>query len=518
MAPTAKNAGGNMPFIVSTGAKLDPELRKFVRSHVMQGKNRGRILRPRYQKSVELNVKESNKGTSSKDDECADESQAPAYPPTIPNRVGSDLSFMPLADTMDESTVSVIIEFSTIAKKALFPLESCINFGPRTKAWMEALSVDPAYLNAMAFSAKSYFDLKRGDMSSSGPAVADPHVVKTLRLLRERLELPAHGDMTQFLSGTAAVVLCLAFHAHIVGEYEAARHHMLGLRRIVDLGGGLSGLKDNVKVIVEILRCDIGMALHSGFKPIFFADLEQEPYWPYPDYSLYVYDSTSVIFTSSVEEEIFLSILEPDVAIAWRVIKQFTVYVNHAAVTGFKLPKEALLDSMASVMYRLLHKSSLFARGSFDEAVRLGLLAFSSSIFLQWAGVRLPYTHFPAVYRDCLVNLDLESADSSLASASSARTLAPAVDESGGNPPSPWSSRLLIWLLTVGYISILDSSDGDAWLKPWLRVNLELCEMRSWPAMHHVLNSFMWAKPVHDSPGEALFNSTMSLSPCTGFC
>ncbi|KAI0890467.1 uncharacterized protein GGS22DRAFT_13939 [Annulohypoxylon maeteangense] len=498
-----------MPFIMSTGTKKpDPELRKMIRSHVMKGKNRGRILRPNYQKAVELEVIVDPDGNIPKLDNGGSWSLVvPEYLPAIPRNIGSDLSLIRFADEIDEPTVNTIIEFSTIAKKALFPLESCIDFGPKKREWMEDLTKDAAYLHAMAFSAQGYFDLRRGRAPSTSSALTDPHVVKTLRLLRERLETVDHGDMMQFLAKTAAIVLCLAFHAHLTGDYYAARHHINGLRRIVDLSGGFGVLKHNAKAIVEVLRCDIGMALHSGTRPVFFSDLEREPYWPYPDFAAHACDPAWPLL-NAVEDEPFLGILDGEIATAWRVTKRFSTLLNHAADTRSKLPQDYLLDTMASVAYRLLHKSSLFPRSSLDEAMRLGILVFVSNIFLQWAGVRLPYTHFPAAYRDCLVNLNLKSLDLSL----SIPTIS---DDSSdvSNPPPLWSSQLLLWLLTIGRISIFDSSDGDRWLKPWLRVNLDLCGVRSWSAMRGVLDSFMWVGIVHDVPGKSLFDSTMSASP-----
>ncbi|OTA55494.1 hypothetical protein K449DRAFT_175142 [Hypoxylon sp. EC38] len=507
---SATKSSGDMPFIVSTGTKKpDPELRKLIRSHVMKGKNRGRVLRPKYKIIADTgSIIHPSDSTPSSDDVSTDNSPVPAHLVTIPRKVGSDISLTRFADTIEDSTASVIIQFSTIAKRALFPLESCINFDPKEKT-LEALAVDAAYLHAMAFSAQAYFDLLRGHRPYDRAAVASPHVIKTLQLLRQRLDAPEHDDRAKFLSSTAAVVLCLTFHAHIMGDHEAARHHMLGLRKIVDIGGGLPVLKQNIKGTIEILRCDIGMALHSGTKPLFFADLAREPYWPYPDFAAYIHDDASLgICSSSATEEPFLQTLDNDLATAWRTTAQFTTLINHATATHRKLPKEVLLDAMASITYRLLHISfpststSTSTSTSLSEAVRLGLLAFSSNIFLQWAGVRLPYTYFPAAYRNSLLNFNL--------------TLEFPVsipDDDDGTRSTNSLPRLLIWLLTIGSVSVFnDSSDSDVWLKPWLRVNLEVCGVRSWVAMREVLDSFMWVGLVHDMPGKALFDSTVSIN------
>ncbi|OTB07647.1 hypothetical protein M426DRAFT_268086 [Hypoxylon sp. CI-4A] len=498
MASGSRDSGG-IPFIVSTGTnKPGPEMRKFIRSHVMIGKNRGKTLRPKYEKVVKSKSTRNADGKTLSSADIAENSPAVAYAPVlpIPRKVGSELSLIRFADNIEEPAVTCIMEFSSIAKKALFPLESCVNFGPREKGWVEALTVDAAYLHAMAFSAQAYFDLLAGRSTYDSPVSAYPHVVKTLRLLRERLETPDRDTMVRGLSSTAAVVLCLAFHAHIMGDYQAVRHHMVGLRKIVDLKGGLLNLRGDLKLALEILRCDIGMAFHSGLQPLFFSEPTKEPHWPYPDFE--AHDAPAIIDSGG---DPCLESLDTHLRDAWRSMKQFAAHVNRAGVTHRKLPKELLLESMASIMYRLLHMSELFKQGSLDEAVRLGLLAFASSVFLQWAGVRLPYMHFPATYRDSLFGLDLSRAPAYLAAGD---------DTASSRSPSP---QLLLWLLKVGAVSVFGDADNDTWLKPWLRVNIELCGVDSWPAMSGVLNSFMWVGLVHDKPGKAIFDSTVSLSP-----
>ncbi|KAI8965291.1 hypothetical protein F5Y11DRAFT_344733 [Daldinia sp. FL1419] len=492
MAPATKSSG-SMPFIVSTSTKKpDPEMRKFIRSHVMMGKNRGKILRPKYNQAGGWSNHQSSHNSRSRpgpEEEYDEDSPIILTPVTVPQRVGGDLSFVRFADTIEDSRVSVILEFSSIAKKVLFPLEPYIAFAAREKSgWMEALTIDAAYLHALAFSTQAYFDLLSGRTLSRGSTSAYPHMLKALRLLRERLDAEQDVAVKSSFS-TAAVVLCLAFHAHITGEHGTARHHMLGLRKIVDLRGGLTGL-GNTKLVIELLRCDMGMALNNGTKPIFFSDLVQEPYWPYPDFTQYN-------ITPNPEDEPFPT-LDTELAIVWCNMKQFCALVNHTAAAGHKLSEEILLDSMASVMYRLLH--TCFARGSLSEVVRLGLLAFCSSVFLQWTSVRLPYTYFPAVYRDNLMNLEFLIADCDYT-----------------NTDSFSVPRLLVWLLMVGAVSAFDGPDSETWLKPWLRVNLELCDIDSWSTMRAVLDSFMWIGLVQDTLTRSIFESAMSSRLYLGF-
>lgn len=169
-----------------------------------------------------------------------------------------------------------------------------------------------------------------------------------------------------------------------------------------------------------------------------------------------------------------------DLAEAWRFLKRFCSTINSAAVRNRQLPKETLLNAMASVMYRLLYMKS-FDPSSLDEAVRLGLLAFSSHIFLNWQGVKPKHTYLPDTYRSCLLNLKL---------------------------PSTLPSQILVWLLMVGSLSIFNPAD-DAWLMPWLRSSIELCEAQGWNEMRGQLKEFPWIDMLHDKPGRSIFDAAV---------
>lgn len=50
------------------------------------------------------------------------------------------------------------------------------------------------------------------------------------------------------------VVLILACHAHRLGQYSLAKNHMIGLRKIIDMRGGIAALKTRTKLLIEIIR------------------------------------------------------------------------------------------------------------------------------------------------------------------------------------------------------------------------------------------------------------------------
>lgn len=80
----AASAAG-MPFVNSTSIdKADPETRKLIRSHCMLGKNRGKILHSRRKPKREILVEATS---------------------AVPNKLGSELSLLQFADSIEPSTL-----------------------------------------------------------------------------------------------------------------------------------------------------------------------------------------------------------------------------------------------------------------------------------------------------------------------------------------------------------------------------------------------------------------------------
>jgi hypothetical protein len=157
-------------------------------------------------------------------------------------------------------------------------------------------------------------------------------------------------------------------------------------------------------------------------------------------------------------------------------MSDFCLVINFAVDSELRISTETFLDTLTSVIYRLLDMS--FEAGSKDKAVRLGLLAFLCGVFLQWKHLGMSYPHFTSIYRSCLAGLPSE------------RIL----------------SELMVWLLMVGAVSVFDETD-DGWLKPLLRVAISLCGIDEWSEMQELLKEFMWIGLVYDKSGKSVFDS-----------
>ncbi|KAM7187329.1 hypothetical protein V8F33_011319 [Rhypophila sp. PSN 637] len=312
-----------MPFIVSTGPpgvkQIDKRTRKLIRSHVMIGRNLGSTLPKRASKTTDSSEartrdsqaqsepdqrkstkdKRSSKNPSSVARQLSEAQIAEARvvfgilsTTHIPSKVGTDLSLIQFADkTVEPSTALVVLRFSSIAKRALYTLEPCVQFNKPNRRWLEPMGHDAVFLHTMINTAEDYFMLQTGSRahgaSSPNPRATGRelgHLSKALGLLRERL---IQAEQEEALSDdTICAILCIATTAREFGDYVAAFLHMSGLRKIVDLRGGITGLRGSGKLLIDLFRCDLGTALDTGSLPTFFIDPSVEPFISYPTTSL----------------------------------------------------------------------------------------------------------------------------------------------------------------------------------------------------------------------------------------
>ncbi|KAF3916007.1 hypothetical protein AA313_de0210022 [Arthrobotrys entomopaga] len=460
----------------------------------MLGKNLGKA-RPRKRKAKAREINNTSQAAAREEDEeeAPREQQAQQPPPgppgtqsnstsgsggsnapPMPPRVGGEFCFSDFADVMKPEVLDEVIVFSTQSKKVLFPLEPCFAFEKHKSQWWEALMQDPAYVNTIAFISHTYVNLIRGHSGLSLTQNSTFHLVKTVHLLRQRL-MAGPGPLL-YSDSTMFIVLMLATYAHMIGETQTARNHILGLRKLILLRGGLRTFR-NSKLILEVLRTDLGISLHNGLRPVFYLDTPFfEPLEPYPNNTEFLVARGGSRHQPNDAEKFFKD-TDPGLLQAWIFMKEFSALMNVTYGTDNKLPQNTLLNTMTSIMYRLIDMH--FSPNSMDETIRLGLLAFCSHVFLRWQTVRLGYTHLPYAYKSSLVNLNFSK---------------------------DFSPQVMLWLLMVGAISIFERDD-DVWLKPWLKVNIDLCGVKNWGEMRDKLKELMWVELVQDGAGEEVYNS-----------
>ncbi|KAK4158673.1 hypothetical protein QBC43DRAFT_248993 [Cladorrhinum sp. PSN259] len=493
-------------FVVSTGTeKADPELRKFIRSHVMQGKNKGKKLPSRKRKPTAATATSPAAATTASQGQTGSAvaplssrggGLMPVVAPPHQQKPGEQLfditvtlqrnrlssaSCMSYADkNIEPYAVEVVFQFSIIAKSVLFPLESCIYFEHRAEQWTGPLGCDDAFLHALIFSAQCFFDAQAsasGVLFVRSPSrKALPHLIKAIEILRERFAEGGDEEARKSLT-TVSTITSLAALAHASGDEASARNHLEGLYKIVEMRGGMDSFAESDKLLVEILRTDLGIALFQGTRTRFFSDKETQPLVELPDLCGLV--PSGMMAVNKVPKGV-----NGELVGIWKVLRDFTAVVNYATGARKLISMRMYGDSMSSTMYRLLDMEWEFGRDEtsspLDEVVRLGLLAYSAHVFLQWKRMTHckagPYRHLAGQLRKALQGMRKDV-----------------------------QPELRLWLIMVAAVGALDVSGQDqVWLGEALRNSMRLCGLKEWGEVRTVLEEVMWIGLVYDEPGKRM--------------
>lgn len=163
-------------------------------------------------------------------------------------------------------------------------------------------------------------------------------------------------------------------------------------------------------------------------------------------------------------------------------MRKFCLLVNLGTQTRMLMQSATIYGTMTAAMYRLLRTG--FVAGTLDESSRLGLLAFTHHIFLQWQDKGLPCHHFSESYRNYLQ-----------------------IHALGDTIPP----RISLWLLTIGAISLFGVSH-ELWLADYLRRQAKICGVKTWEDGQEILKSCMWISLLDDKSGKQIYDSLTKTS------
>lgn len=144
-------------------------------------------------------------------------------------------------------------------KPTMFVLHAQVDFTHDPQGWSEALATDPAYLHGIISISHSYlYSLSGSEITSvHGSQPIGYYLSSCLRVLRERLAI--EDDSLKLADSTMMAILCLALHANRARQHETSRQHLEGLRKIIELRGGLRSMRENSKLVMEIFRLAVSL-------------------------------------------------------------------------------------------------------------------------------------------------------------------------------------------------------------------------------------------------------------------
>ncbi|KAJ4265363.1 hypothetical protein NW762_004651 [Fusarium torreyae] len=487
------------------------ESRQFIRSHVMRGKNTKR--RPRVQLINPLTPASSTDDTSqaSRQDDVeevdrtslsvvahyTDDSlwtvgrvysrreRAWVQSPSLLAHLikpPSDLQLFNYATPLDENSRYLIYRFLTTIKDTLYPAEWCFDTDREKACWFRWLLEDPAYLHSILFSVSAFQDLimrrtQKGDGNDdAGWGGEFSHSTRnrlrqTIKLLQDKI----HDREKQLEDTTSAVIIMLAMMADAMEDAQAFEAHSNGLRRIVRMRGGLEGYNNNRQLQIKLCRVDLGWSIRSGCKPEIY---HGKPAW---EPLLEAFGTVESSFDTHIPSRDFMNQFatwDYRLQNVFKDLRDFSSLANRLTPGCQKLKPEAFQEIMLSIQYRLLILDYSCDPNPIQEAMRVGLLAYESTIFLQIQGTKLKSDDFSQRLREAIQAIAV-------------------LGEATAN--------IKLWLLLVGSMMVFDGNED------WLVQSIQsLTGRQTWTEVRKRVKEIVWIDVVHDVSGREAYEATQT--------
>ncbi|KAF4336522.1 hypothetical protein FBEOM_9603 [Fusarium beomiforme] len=259
-------------------------------------------------------------------------------------------------------------------------------------------------------------------------------ISQTLEQLKVRL-----NSKDALSDHTLSIVMALINQEQAAEHYTAAETHMLGLKKIVDLRGGLEKIQNGI-VAVKICRTDILFALQQGGSPLFYRD-----HMDYIHKVLtkrgFLLERDSGLYSHMNEKPLnLLEFQEVLVSICYRLLK-----------------------------FQTINKSRL--QRDIQSAYHIGLSLFMTSIYFHNKQHRMVRPGLIAALVKEVVEGMLDEHEHEFA----------------------------LWLLLLGGISV-SVNDGRDWMVKSLRERASMLGIVTWEEAKGNLVRLPWMDAIHDEP------------------
>lgn len=219
------------------------------------------------------------------------------------------------------------------------------------------------------------------------------------------------------------------------------------------------------------VRVDLSYALRFGHKPVFFHDtLDWSSYVTQPNSGIQQNIPTDA--TSPIEKFIRSS-LDTRLQSIWDDLRNFSQLAEITHQAGKLLDPSFVNEVLIATMYRLLHLD--FSRYTVNELLRLGLLAYATSVFLQDQLASNRYQYIAVELRQLITSLHHQG--------------------------STMPCEIRLWLVLVA--GMLDPScTVDQLLMESIASADAAKGSKTWSEVRSTLKAVMWISFIHDQQGQ----------------
>ncbi|KAH8680749.1 hypothetical protein BX600DRAFT_504504 [Xylariales sp. PMI_506] len=446
------------------GVQVDKSTRKLMRSHVMKGKNAGK----KFHRPSRLEA--SKRGQQ--------QSMVLAWPPAKPlkpheftsplhlspsdivKNVGNILCTLQAPIVVEPVQLRIIQDYFVHIADKMYPPRLVFSAGDAMYHWLNLmLSDEESAKCCISLMETSNEFFATGGVSSKK---ALNHLSRSFALVKKRLE------SDQALSNSSiSIVLSFIFQEQMRHDRENAKIHYEGLRRMVELRGGIDKLEDTLPLLLKICKIEATFTLQYGGRMLFFRDRM-------PDMQK-VLESQGVQFEHNPDIcATYADQLDPALAaILLDMMKVSTIYRRYPY--NIKVGVITFQEILVSFCSRLNHFHQMPGHqleSKLDSAMFIGMTVFTMSLFLRHDHRRILHYKPVTDYLKMVVNTGSDSSH----------------------------NELILWLLLIGGIWLYED-DKESWILSELRTFSRRMGSKSWDEIHTTIIKFPWVERVHDEAG-----------------
>ncbi|KAL6405507.1 hypothetical protein AUP68_11264 [Ilyonectria robusta] len=391
------------------------------------------------------------------------------HPGMVP-RAANVFTFIKFPEDIDSSSRSLLCIYFSHLKDTMYPIGRYSCSDATNAYWFHWTQLDLAYLHSILYTASFFYDSLKGQKSKRTVF----HSYRTIRELNKQLADPT----TALTDSTTTVVMGMALIAECFGDVESAHMHVMGLERIVGLRGGIESFANKPQLQAKLHRTGLVYSICTGAKPAFHQDPASfESAFDSSPELIRLKPSDASCFSRSRS---VVRALERRLYGIFKDVQDLSQLINDSHNSGQKIQEMSLEELMTSIQSRLLmlefNDSNIL-----PKLLRLSLLAFLTTVFWSFPGVKFEYPHLASQLRQACLAF---------------------------TPTTAGESYLFAWALMVGATSVFHDSD-QTWLprrlRPLIRDNLG----RTWFEVQNNLRRVMWIDSIHDGPGIEVFNQRL---------
>ncbi|OHX00289.1 hypothetical protein CSPAE12_01065 [Colletotrichum incanum] len=313
--------------------------------------------------------------------------------------------------------------------------------------WFHWTQLDLAYLHSILFTASFFYD----NLTEHKSERTKYHSYRTISELNKQLA----DAKTALTDSTTTVVMAMALIAECFGDVDSAHIHVMGLKRIVELRGGMgsAGLVYNICTGAEPAFCEETPSYASAFDHLPEL-LRLKPL----DAS---YFSRSRTLVRALDRRLYN---------IFKDVQGLSQLLNNSFDSSYKIQEMALEELLTSIQSRLLRLKFEDHGNNIAELLRLSLVAYLTTVFWCFPGLKFDYPHLAMQFRQVCLAF---------------------------SPTTVKERYHFAWALTVGTISLFHGHHRD-WLLEILHPLIRDHLGTTWVEVRRNLGHIMWIGSIHD--------------------